>query len=248
VPLLAKLSNFIPGAGIWLNTQRPEWNDANNALVGNGVSMVTVNYLRRHLAFLAELFGPFADREVTVSREVNRWLVAIHAVLRRHKHLLRGRITDGQRRLVLDKLGRAGSVYRGQIYRHGFSGRKGKVAGRTLLGFIRQVQEWVEHTIAANRRSDGLYEAYNLIRLDPNSGIRIRRLYPMLEGQVAVLSSGLSRPGSRLSFSPRCVIAPSFALTNTATCSIQTGGCPGSWRRTSFRPGGSPDRPCCESS
>ena len=30
--LLAKLSNFIPGAGIWMNTQRPEWNDANNAL------------------------------------------------------------------------------------------------------------------------------------------------------------------------------------------------------------------------
>ena len=38
VPLLAKLSNFIPDAGIWLNTQRPEWNDANNALVGNGAS------------------------------------------------------------------------------------------------------------------------------------------------------------------------------------------------------------------
>ena len=33
VPLLAKFSNFIPEAGIWLNTQRPEWNDANNALV-----------------------------------------------------------------------------------------------------------------------------------------------------------------------------------------------------------------------
>ena len=39
--LLSKMSNFIPGAGIWMNTQRPEWNDANNALVGNGVSMVT---------------------------------------------------------------------------------------------------------------------------------------------------------------------------------------------------------------
>ena len=28
---LAKLSNFIPEGGIWMNTQRPEWNDANNA-------------------------------------------------------------------------------------------------------------------------------------------------------------------------------------------------------------------------
>ena len=41
VPLLAKLANLVPDGGIWLNTQRPEWNDANNALVGNGVSMVT---------------------------------------------------------------------------------------------------------------------------------------------------------------------------------------------------------------
>ena len=30
-----------------MNTQRPEWNDANNALVGNGISMVTLYYLRR---------------------------------------------------------------------------------------------------------------------------------------------------------------------------------------------------------
>lgn len=44
--VLAKVSNFIPEAGIWMNTQRPEWNDANNALVGNGVSMVTLCYLR----------------------------------------------------------------------------------------------------------------------------------------------------------------------------------------------------------
>ena len=49
--LLAKMSNFIPEGGIWMNTQRPEWNDANNALVGNGVSMVTLYYMRRFLQF-----------------------------------------------------------------------------------------------------------------------------------------------------------------------------------------------------
>ena len=54
VTLLTKISNFIPEAGIWLNTQRPEWNDANNALVGNGVSMVTLYYLRRFVKFWAE--------------------------------------------------------------------------------------------------------------------------------------------------------------------------------------------------
>jgi hypothetical protein len=39
--LLAKAGSLLPGAGLWLHTQRPEWNDANNALVGNGVSVVT---------------------------------------------------------------------------------------------------------------------------------------------------------------------------------------------------------------
>ena len=56
VTVLAKVSNFIPEGGIWMNTQRPEWNDANNALVGNGVSMVTLYYLRRFLKFLEEWF------------------------------------------------------------------------------------------------------------------------------------------------------------------------------------------------
>ena len=42
VPLLSKLSNLVLDGGIWLNTQRPEWNDANNAIVGNGLSMVTL--------------------------------------------------------------------------------------------------------------------------------------------------------------------------------------------------------------
>ncbi len=43
---LAKLANFIPEGGIWMNTQRPEWNDGNNALVGNGVSVVTLCHLQ----------------------------------------------------------------------------------------------------------------------------------------------------------------------------------------------------------
>ena len=49
VPALAKIGNLVPGGGIWMNTQRPEWNDANNALVGYGLSMVTLCYLRRYL-------------------------------------------------------------------------------------------------------------------------------------------------------------------------------------------------------
>ena len=40
-----------------MNTQRPEWNDANNALAGYGVSMVTLYYARRYVSFCLELFG-----------------------------------------------------------------------------------------------------------------------------------------------------------------------------------------------
>ena len=51
VLLLAKLTNLVPDGGIWMNTQRPEWNDANNALVGKGLSVVTAAYLRRFIAY-----------------------------------------------------------------------------------------------------------------------------------------------------------------------------------------------------
>ena len=77
VPLLAKLSNFIPGAGIWLNTQRPEWNDANNALVGNGTSMVTLYYLRRYLTFCRELLSSGEDAAFALSAEVAEFFDAI---------------------------------------------------------------------------------------------------------------------------------------------------------------------------
>ena len=74
--VLAKLSNFVPEAGIWMNTQRPEWNDANNALVGYGASVVTLCYLRRFLLFLTELLRSLPAEQVEVSKEVAQWLAA----------------------------------------------------------------------------------------------------------------------------------------------------------------------------
>src|ERR1035437_4363502 len=190
VSLLAKFSNFIPEAGIWLNTQRPEWNDANNALVGNGVSVVTLCYLRRFLAFCLEVFRPLEKSEVNLSDEVARLLLAVCRSLQSHRPLLSHRITDRQRKRVLDGLGRASSRYRKQIYTGGFSGRIIPVKGKQLLDFFNVALAFTEESIQANRRPDGLYHAYNLIKLDRHGEIPIRRLYTMLEGQVAVLSSG----------------------------------------------------------
>ncbi len=190
VLLLAKFSNFIPEAGIWLNTQRPEWNDANNALVGNGVSVVTLCYLRRFLAFCLEVFRPLEKSEVSLSDEVARLLLAICRILQSYRPLLSHRIADHDRKRVLDGLARAGSRYRERIYTRGFSGRRTPLRIRQLLDFFEVALAFTDESIRANRRPDGLYHAYNLIKLENPRLIPIRHLYEMLEGQVAVLSSG----------------------------------------------------------
>jgi hypothetical protein len=189
VPLLAKLSNFIPDAGVWLNTQRPEWNDANNALVGNGASMVTLYYLRRHLTFCRELFRARDQTRFNLSAPVAAFFFALNRVLRRHRPMLEGTLGDPQRRRVLDDLGRAGSDFRRRLYRHGLSDERTTVGGQQLVRFFDSALEWINASIRSNRRPDGLYHAYNLVRLN-GAGLRIRRLYEMLEGQVAALSSG----------------------------------------------------------
>ena len=56
--VIAKAANLVPGGGVWMNTQRPEWNDANNALAGWGLSMVTTCYMERMLKFLIDIFTP----------------------------------------------------------------------------------------------------------------------------------------------------------------------------------------------
>ncbi|HVN41352.1 MAG TPA: hypothetical protein VMT50_01120, partial [Steroidobacteraceae bacterium] len=190
VPLLAKLSNFIPGAGIWLNTQRPEWNDANNALVGNGCSMVTLYYLRRYLQFCLELWAADGEHDLELSAEVAVLLKGLNTALSRHKSLLEREISDADRKRVLDDLGRAGGRYRHAIYTRGLSGRVTLVTARKLRDFLGLATQWIDHSIASNRRPDGLFHAYNLVRFESGGTLPIRRLYEMLEGQVAVLSSG----------------------------------------------------------
>ncbi len=190
VTLLAKLSNFIPEAGIWLNTQRPEWNDANNALVGSGVSMVTLYYIRRFVSFCQTLFAEQGLTEHEVSAEVAELLKSISVAFNDHKSHLSGKISDEDRRKIVDALGEAGEVYRGRVY-EGFSGKMESVNTASLDAFFTDVLAFVDHSIRANKRSDNLYHSYNLMSVTDQGGIAIRYLYEMLEGQVAVLSAGL---------------------------------------------------------
>jgi hypothetical protein len=194
VPLLAKLSNFVPEAGIWLNTQRPEWNDANNALVGQGASVVTLAYLRRYLAFLFTFFSSTPRTSLSLSRDLEKFLLGVARVLEKNRELLSRRISDRDRRRILDFLGQQGENHRRSVYQRGPSAQKRNVPKARILRFLALALEWVDHSLRQNRRKDGLYHSYNLLSFTTGKGVALRHLYEMLEGQVAVLSSGLLSP------------------------------------------------------
>ncbi len=192
VPLLSKLSNLVPDGGIWMNTQRPEWNDANNALVGDGVSVVTLYYLRRYVAFLEGLLGSADTASAPVADEVVVWFDRIREILEATLPALAADgLSDHARRRLLDDLGGAFSRYRDTVYASGFS-RKRDLSLSSVLGFCGVARRFLEHGIRANRRDDALYHSYLLLDIRTNPGeAALRPLQEMLEGQVAALSSGL---------------------------------------------------------
>ena len=185
---LAKLSNFVPEGGIWLNTQRPEWNDANNALVGNGVSMVTLYYLRRFFSFFHGLLGN--EGHYHLSEEMVRLFSQIHQAFKTHKGALERNFSDQKRRELLDRLGEAGSDYREKIYSSSFTGSRKEVSAEDLRSFSQLIIQFLDHSIQANKRPDGMYHAYNLLTIANEQEASVSHLNEMLEGQVAVLSSG----------------------------------------------------------
>lgn len=188
--VLSKVSNFIPEGGIWMNTQRPEWNDANNALVGNGVSVVTLCYLRRFINFFEGIVTNSTLEKSEISKELTQFFHQVVTTLKENKAILHGKVSNTNRKSVLDGLGTAGSNYRTQIYDNGFSGAKETISRSDLLEFFEITKKYLNHTIAANKRADNLFHAYNLMTVTDKNEVVISHLSEMLEGQVAVLSSG----------------------------------------------------------
>lgn len=191
--VLAKVSNFIPEAGIWMNTQRPEWNDANNALVGNGVSVVTLCYLRRFLKFLDKIVDAASQKETEISEELLVFFNGVTHTLKANESLLSGKIGDVERKNVLDGLGTAASKFRTQVYEQAFTGNKKNIQLKNVSDFIDVTLRYLDHTIDANKRQDNMYHAYNLMTVK-GEGVSISYLDEMLEGQVAALSSGHLTP------------------------------------------------------
>ncbi|MET1280273.1 hypothetical protein [Vibrio navarrensis] len=193
VPLLSKLSNLVLDGGIWLNTQRPEWNDANNAIVGNGLSMVTLYYMRRYVAFLQGLMSELPS-SVSMSKEVFDWMLAITRILQdATKEIRQGTVNRQTRKAILTLLEKSADDYRQRVYRmNGFSG-KTKVEKSALEKLLETSLVVLDASIENNLREDGLYNAYNILTYSGES-LNIENLYPMLEGQVAVLSAGVLTP------------------------------------------------------
>lgn len=197
VLLLAKLTNLVPGGGIWMNTQRPEWNDANNALVGKGVSVVTAAYLRRFLAFFRNQLASVDEAPFAVSSQVAELAGAVRASLDEHRAVLReGALDDASRRRVMDALGEAGTAYRAAVYA-GVSADTRDVSREQLDELLEVALAYVDHALGANLRDDGLYNAYLVLRFSEGEAA-VDALDLMLEGQVAILSSGVLSPEQSL--------------------------------------------------
>jgi hypothetical protein len=193
VPLLAKLGNFVVDGGIWLNTQRPEWNDANNALVGHGVSMVTVYYLRRYVRFLQDLLAGERD-DVALSTEVAGWLADTAQAFAGLRPMLGDAPAGADLRWrLLEQLGTAAGRYRESVYRDRPFSARVPLPLTQVVALLDDALAAINHTIGRNRRADGTYHAYNLLDLRPGA-VRVDALYLMLEGQVAALSSGAMTP------------------------------------------------------
>lgn len=190
--VLAKAGSLVPGGGLWLHTQRPEWNDANNALVGNGLSVVTLAHLRRLLVFITAL--PGAERPFALAAST---LLALQGF----GDLVRATPTSvvddaAARRAFLDASGALLDVWRADAYR-GAAGRTPAMSPPGVLtDLTAALLPLVDATLQRCRRDDGLFHSYNLVDLAQGDA-EVHHLYPMLEGQAALLASGwLSLPDS----------------------------------------------------
>ncbi len=192
IPALAKLSNLVAGAGIWMNTQRPEWNDANNALVGNGVSTVTLLQLRDYLVAVDRLLAAGPD-QVRLSRPVQDWLTGLAAAFAANEPTIpTGPDGDEARRSLLDDCGRSFEAYRSIVYDVG-PGAAVPMEVDELRRLLAMARPHLDHAAEVAERSDGLVHAYWLLRLEPGVAA-ITPLPEMLEGQAAVLDSPATDP------------------------------------------------------
>jgi hypothetical protein len=188
--LLAKLwQRWCPEGGIWMNTQRPEWNDANNALVGNGLSVVTAAYLRRYIVFARVSLPATARRSASPAS----WRCCSTACRRSSTVTCRRwpqASTTGRGGRCSTRWARRPAPTATLSTNRASPATSLSSTGAPFSICWRWPLAYIDQTLRANRRADSLYHAYNILQL--GDGIAaVEHLYEMLEGQVAILSSGL---------------------------------------------------------
>ncbi|MBQ7158291.1 MAG: hypothetical protein IJS09_02540 [Treponema sp.] len=187
--LLAKLLNHIPGAGIWMNTQRPEWNDANNALAGYGASVVTMCYLHRMLRFFIDLCKK-NERTFAIENTVYKTLEETADLYRSFYTNTKTTLSSHQRKEFTDKAGAIFEKERDVLYKDGFSADYKEISSEKLGDLLRIFEKAIASSIRENQREDGLFHSYNSLIIG-SEDITVVNLKLMLEGQVAILSCDL---------------------------------------------------------
>ena len=192
--ILAKLANFIPGGGIWLNTQRPEWNDANNALAGYGLSVVTVNYLYRMIRFFHEILQKSPIVFYLLPEETAVMFAQMSRLYSETAPELLLDWTDEEscknRKAFVDSQELYFEQERKCLYENGHSKKEAEISKDDLIRGLEAFENHIEKTIWKNQRDDGLFHTYNTLVVMQDK-MEIHGLTLMLEGQVAVLSSGI---------------------------------------------------------
>ena len=151
--------------------------------------MVTLFYLRRFSKYLVDLLTDFNGSDLVISHELRTYFLSVSKIFNEAKL----RSTDKSRFEVVNKLGKAGSLYRNKIYKNKFTGQYVEIPKADVIVFLASLNEHLDHAIEMNKRSDNLYHAYNLLTIDKDK-LKISHLPEMLEGQVAALSSGKINP------------------------------------------------------
>ncbi|MCY4673901.1 MAG: hypothetical protein OXD43_09110 [Bacteroidetes bacterium] len=187
VPALAKLCALVPGGGIWLNTQRPEWNDANNALAGWGCSLVTLFHLYRYLQFVGQLYKAQEGIQYLVSKEVADWRSDVENEL-----MSCGKINDPTAQFnSMDALGRVASRYRANLYAQGIQKEPVPIEASNLAEFCSLACKVIRPTLQQAIQENHLVHSYTILHIASECSIEIEALPLMLEGQIAALASGI---------------------------------------------------------
>ncbi len=186
VPALTKLCALVPGAGIWLNTQRPEWNDANNALAGWGCSLVTLYHLHKYLKFLRDHYRLSSIDRYSLSNEIAEWLKETHEVL----SLRNNDQNSTDRYKMMYALGQSACNYRAHLYQNGLQKASSVPVSATFLeAFCTRASETIQSTLVDALTEDGLVHSYTMIHPRSDETVDVETLQLMLEGQVAALAS-----------------------------------------------------------